>query len=439
MIPFRRITDHVLFRIVVVVAAAAGCIACALLKHWSWSITLLIVLILAVWWLWTLYLRQVRKVVLLLDALENNDNALRFNSRQGTKEDRTVNQLLNRVARILYRTKSEAVQQEKYYELILDFVNTGIIVLNSKGAVYQKNNEALRLLGLDILTHINQLNHVDRQLKERLAVTQAGDKFQIGFSNKQGQVNLSVSVSSITLKGEQLRILALNDINNELDEQEIDAWIRLIRVLTHEIMNSVTPISSISETLLTHTLVEDPEIRRGLQTISSTGKALLSFVDSYRKFTRIPTPNPSLIDVGPFIDRMIELARHQHPCNNITFNTTITPPDLILYADEQLISQVLINLLKNAIQAIDTQENGLVEITAGTNEHEEVWIEVSNNGPQIPDEVAKQLFIPFFTTKEGGSGVGLSLSRQIMRVSAGRLTLLPPQQEKKTTFRLHFK
>lgn len=159
---------------------------------------------------------------------------------------------------------------------------------------------------------------------------------------------MSVRVSDITVRKEHLRILALNDINNELDEKEIDSWIRLTRVLTHEIMNAVTPITSLSDTLLglTEAQVSKEEIRNGLQTISSTGKGLLSFVESYRKFTRIPTPEPSLFYVKSFIERMVELARHQYPDVRVTFHTDIAPSDLILYADENLVSQVVINLLK---------------------------------------------------------------------------------------------
>lgn len=177
-------------------------------------------------------------------------------------------------------------------------------------------------------------------------------------------------------------------------------------------------------------------MNHGLQTISTTGKGLLAFVESYRQFTRIPTPEPSLFYVKAFIERMVELACHQHPCEHIRFHTEITPADLIVYADENLISQVVINLLKNAIQAIGNQPDGRIELKASCNDMEEIWIEIKNNGPEIPAEIAEHIFIPFFTTKEGGSGIGLSISRQIMRLSGGSLTLL---REKETTFILKFK
>lgn len=407
-----------------------------------WAILCTLLLPIALRWQQKLYRQHVRRVLFMLDAIENNDNAIHFSETEQNADVRLVNNALNRVAHILYNVKSETAQQEKYYELILDCISTGILVLNDNGAVYQKNREALRLLGLNVFTHVSQLARIDAHLTHILTNCRAGDKLQIPFSNERGTVNFSIRVSDITVRKEHLRILALNDINSELDEKEIDSWIRLTRVLTHEIMNAVTPITSLSDTLLGLTdsspIIKE-EIRSGLQTISSTGKGLLSFVDSYRRFTRIPTPEPSLFYVKSFIERMVELARHQYPDVPVTFQKSISPDDLILYADENLISQVVINLLKNAIQAIEanlaSNHEGSIRIHAYCNEAEAVLIEISNNGPAIPADIAEHIFIPFFTTKEGGSGVGLSISRQIMRLSGGNISLLPG---KETTFVLKF-
>ena len=280
-------------------------------RDFIWMGLSLCLLLFSIWWQLSLYRIHTKRVLFMIDALENNDSAIHFPEEQIMPETREVNRALNRVGRILYNVKSETVQQEKYYELIMDCINTGVLVLNENGAVYQKNNEALRLLGLNVFTHIRQLNKVDIQLMKKIEFCRPGDKIQTIFNNERGTINLSIRVSGITVREEQLRILAFNDINSELDEKEIDSWIRLTRVLTHEIMNSVTPITSLSETLLSLADTRDEEIRRGLQTISTTGKGLLSFVESYRRFTRIPTPEPSLFYVKAFIDRMVELARQQ--------------------------------------------------------------------------------------------------------------------------------
>lgn len=432
----RLLTERYWFRLGVSLCFAITAALFYSNRDFVWMILSLCFLIFSIWWQLSLYRIHTKRVLFMIDALENNDNAIHFPEEKTTPETRDINRALNRVGHILYNVKSETAQQEKYYELILDCINTGVLVLNDNGAIYQKNNEALRLLGLNVLTHIRQLSKVDVTLMQKVEFCRTGEKLQITFNNERGTVNLSIRVSDITIRKEHLRILALSDINSELDEKEIDSWIRLTRVLTHEIMNSVTPITSLSDTLLSLSDTHDEEIRSGLQTISTTGKGLLAFVESYRRFTRIPTPEPSLFYVKAFIDRMVELARHQNTCKNITFHTDISPADLIVYADENLISQVVINLLKNAIQAIGTQADGKIEISARCNDSEEVLIEIKNNDPVIPPEIADHIFIPFFTTKEGGSGIGLSISRQIMRLSGGSITLLPG---KETKFVLKFK
>lgn len=432
----RLLTERYWFRLGVSLCFAITAALFYSNRDFVWMILSLCFLIFSIWWQLSLYRIHTKRVLFMIDALENNDNAIHFPEEKNTPETRDINRALNRVGHILYNVKSETAQQEKYYELILDCINTGVLVLNDNGAIYQKNNEALRLLGLNVLTHIRQLSKVDVTLMQKVEFCRTGEKLQITFNNERGTVNLSIRVSDITIRKEHLRILALSDINSELDEKEIDSWIRLTRVLTHERMNSVTPITSLSDTLLSLSDTHDEEIRSGLQTISTTGKGLLAFVESYRRFTRIPTPEPSLFYVKAFIDRMVELARHQNTCKNITFHTDISPADLIVYADENLISQVVINLLKNAIQAIGTQADGKIEISARCNDSEEILIEIKNNGPVIPPEIADHIFIPFFTTKEGGSGIGLSISRQIMRLSGGSITLLPG---KETKFVLKFK
>lgn len=381
-----------------------------------------------------LHRQYARKVLFLLDAIENNDYNIRFNEHNIPGNDRLIHHALNRMAQILGQVKNETAQREKYYELILNCVNTGIVVLNSRGDIYQKNNEALHLLGMEVLTHISQLTRIDAQLPELFYRCRPGDKLQTIFTNERGTVNLSVRVSGITIREESLRIVALNDINHELDEKEIDSWMRLTRVLTHEIMNSVTPITSLSDTLLTLTKGKD-EIHQGLQTISNTGKGLLSFVENYRRFTHIPTPVPTLFYVKGFINRMVQLARHRFPDTCTNFHINICPDDLILHADEHLIAQVMTNLLTNALQALGNQKDGHISIHAYCDENEAVLIEVSDNGPAIPPEVAEHIFIPFFTTKENGSGIGLSISRQIMRLSGGSLTYVPG---KETLFVLRF-
>lgn len=411
----------------------------AIIRQWEWFVFILIGWLYAIRLMSALYKRNAQKVAFMFDAIDNSDYAFQYATRGRSSNDKLVSASLNRITQILFQAKAEAIQKEKYYELIMNSVNTGIIVLDDTGNIYQTNNEALRLLGLSVFTHVKQLSRIDDSLQTIIANIRPGDKHQISFVNERGTVNLSIRVSEMTLQEKHVRILAINDINSELDDKEIDSWIRLTRVLTHEIMNSVTPITSLSDTLLSIHEDADSEIRNGLEVISTTGKSLISFVESYRKFTHIPTPEPSLFYVQKFAERMVNLARHHNNFPNITINIGIEPADLIVYADENLITQVVLNLLKNAMQAIGSEQpDGCIELKAYCNPDESVVIEVSNNGPTIPPEEAEHIFVPFFTTKEGGSGIGLSISRQIMRLSGGSIALKSNPAIKKTTFILTF-
>ncbi|MBR2455757.1 MAG: GHKL domain-containing protein [Bacteroidaceae bacterium] len=399
-------------------------------RNWLWLSVAVPTLIWTVWNFYRLYTYHTRKVAFLLDAIENDDPAIHFYEQVVDKDASKVNVILNRIARLLQNIKKETAQREKYYELIMDSVETGIVVLDDKGNVFQKNQKALKLFGLDILTHVKQLSRVSETLKKAFQEALPGQKQQVEYTTERGMVNLSMKVSDITIQNKALRIIALNDINHELDEREIDSWIRLTRVLTHEMMNSLTPITSLSETLLTLTDAQkDEELRQGLETIHSTGKGLANFVMSYRKLTRLPSPEPTLFDVRPFLERMVQLAYHQHPSTPISIILEEVQSDLMAYADESMMTQVMTNLLKNAIQAIDDNPKGEIRLRAYCDEQDMVYIEVSNNGPKILPEIAEQMFIPFFTTKEEGSGIGLSISKQMMRLQGGSISLLPRNDE----------
>lgn len=419
----KKWVDTFWMRLLIVLLLTVTCTWLALVRNWLWLPVVGVCLLVAVRHFYRIYTHNTRKIAFLLDAIENNDPAVHFYEQARDTGSSQVNVMLNRIAKILYNVKIETVQREKYYELILDFVETGIVVLNAKGAVFQKNRKALELLGLEVFTHIRQLSQVSEKLEEMLAKARPGDRLQADYSTGYGRVCLSLHVSGIRIKDEDLRIIALNDINSELDEREIDSWIRLTRVLTHEIMNSLSPITSLSETLLTLPGAGDEEMKQGLETIRTTGNGLMNFVNSYRRLTRLPIPEPTVFYVEPFLKRMVQLARHQYACPNITVEQQVAD-GLIVWADENLLAQVVTNLLINAMQAIGPAE-GCIRLSAYSQGGKSVCIEVANNGPRISDEMGKQIFVPFFTTKENGSGIGLSLSKQIMRICGGTLALRP--------------
>ena len=434
----KRLYNSLTFRLIVLAALVAASTVFVMQHRWIAATASLLSVAFAFGWSVRLYRRNLRKVSFMFDAVDNNDYAFHYATARHATEERIINESLNRILQILLQAKADAKEREKYYEMIMNSVNTGIVVINEKGFVLQQNSESLRLLGLPVFTHIRQLERIDEKLAERFTDLQPGEKYHLSFRNERGAVNLSVRVSETVLKGERVKLIAINDIHGEMEDKEVDTWIRLTRVLTHEIMNSVTPITSISSTLLSRHDEMKEELRNGLELISDTGKGLISFVESYRRFTHIPTPQPTLFYVGRFIERMTQLASHHH-ASHIAIQTDIRPDDLILYADEDLIGQVVLNLLKNAIQAIGPDHpDGQIMVRASCNSNESIVIEISNNGPAIPPEEAEHIFTPFFTTKEGGSGIGLSVARQIMRLSGGSISLKSNAPNHRTTFVLLF-
>ena len=238
-----------------------------LIGEWMFFIPAFAVWSISVYYLLRWDSKDARKVAFMFDAIDTTDYMFRYATGGRTSNEKMVSESLNRITQIILAAKKEAIQREKYYELILNSVHTGIIVLDDQGVVFQTNNEALRLLGLNVLTNIKQLARIDSKLVSDFSSIQAGNKQQLTFQNERGSVNLSVRVSEMTLQEKHVRILAINDINNELDQKEIDSWIRQTRVLTQEIVNSVTPMPSLSDRLRKIDRQVRPETQAGLPTI----------------------------------------------------------------------------------------------------------------------------------------------------------------------------
>ena len=368
-------------------------------------IVLLLVAVVGYIRLYRHYRRNIKKVTFLFDAIDNGDFSFSFPTEKRFKEDKILHQSLNRIKLFLQHTREEQMDREKYYEQILNAVDTGILVVDSHDNILQHNQAALRLLDTDVLTHMNQ---VKGKLKDE---------------------HLAKHETQAMLKDKHVRIIALSDVSHELSNQEVDSWIKLIRVLTHEIMNTITPVTSLSETLLTR-VTEDKDLKQGLETIHKTGTELLAFVNNYRRFTHVPQPQPALFYVEPFLERMAMLC-------NLEVEISVSPKDLLAYADKSLLSHVVTNLLKNAVEAFkEKRKLSFIRLQAYANAQESIIIDVSNNAGLIPEDVASHIFIPFFTTKPEGSGIGLSLSRQIMRVSGGSLSLHQDKAQGITTFRI---
>ncbi len=362
-----------------------------------------------------------RKIALLLDALENGDTSIKF----PVSNDRDVNVMLNRISEVLKRIRIETGEKERYYELILDRVGAGVLSVYDNGVVFQVNKAALSLLGLDVLTHMRQLERVCADLMHRIETAGNNDRLSVEVVTEGRKRTLSVNVSTITLQQHRLKIIVLDDISDSLDRKEVDSWIKLTRVMTHEIMNSLGPITSLSETLAERAGDGPEELREGLSTIAVTGKSLVSFVSSYRRLVYMPKVELVLFSVRPFFERMICLAMQHGASSDVTMTIKECDEELIAYADENMMGQVFANLLKNAVEAVCDMPDGRVELSAYCDESDRVVMTVSDNGPHIADDVADEIFVPFFTTKSTGTGVGLSISRRMVQLNGGSLTLSP--------------
>lgn len=372
-----------------------------------------------------------RKVAYMLDALEDKELNFRFDEHRlaGRKFNRTLNRLRN----IFDKERHEIIEQEKYFGMMLDHVRTGVAVIEKDGRVNYCNQTALTLLGIATFSHIRQLRQVSESLYNAFLTVTDDAEERASYYNESGKMTISLTASSALIGKTQVRVVAFNDISSEIAENEQESWSKLIRVLTHEIMNTVTPIASLSETLLKFDGVDD-EVRNGLDTISQSSKGLIKFVDSYRNLTRIAPPVKKAFYFKELADRVMNLTNEQALLSGVQCTYTEKTDDIILYADEGQITQIMLNLVKNAIQA----DAKTVEITAEINPSEHIIINVFNDGSPISKESQEEIFVPFFTTKQDGTGIGLSISRQIMRMHNGTISLTR-SDENGTIFTLLFR
>ena len=378
-----------------------------------------VLVVVLAWRLVNVYRRIVRNLDFIFGAVRNNDFSFRFVENPLRTEHSVVNHSLNRIKEVLDEAKMKALEKERYFEAVIECANVGIVILLENGAVVQNNSKALKLLGVPVLGHVGRLQGVSQSLAETLLKIAPMEKRSVSFSTESGEVNLLLSCSVMKYEGQELRIVSIEDINRELDMQEGLAWEKLTRILTHEIMNSLAPVTSISGTLL-NSKGNAEVLQQGLETIHGTSDRLMKFVDSFRSVTRIPLPKKE-----PFY--LLELFNEAVPLiapGDIRLVLAVDPKDTMIYADRVQLQQVVVNLLKNAVEACLLRDGERwIELRSHIAPDERVHIEISNNGGAIPADVAENIFTPFFTTKRDGSGIGLAVSKQIIRLHGGTLSL----------------
>lgn len=425
----RRLPILRLSMLVVILVAASmfvgWIVACG---HYGYLAPVLLLVAFLAWKLMDVYRGIVRNLDFIFGAVRNNDFSFRFVDDPMRTEHAVVNYSLNRIKEVLDEAKIKASDKEKYFESIIECANIGILILLENGTVMKHNSKALNLLGVPVLGHIDRLRPLSALLADTLMSIAPMEQRNVGVATESGDVNLLLNCSSMTYEGHLLRVISVENINRELDTQEGLAWEKLTRILTHEIMNSLAPVTSISNTLL-HNKENAEVLQQGLETIHSTSDRLMQFVDSFRSVTRIPPPEKApfyLMELFNEVTSLVNLGKHE-------LRIEVQPEDTMIYADHGQLSQVLVNLVKNAVEACNLRAGRQwVELRSRIASDERVHIEVSNSGGAIPSDAAANIFTPFFTTKHDGSGIGLAVSKQIIRLHGGTLSLSQNSDERVT-------
>lgn len=395
----RYLHEPILWSIFSILLSIAACILYAYGHNWSGILAIM----LAVWCGGT-GLREIRRlrhnINYLISAAINGDFSYKFPVTDVADNERRINMSLNLIVAHLESLGMRARQEAAFLETIINLVDAGIIVANGKGHVINANNAARRLLSLPVITDIRQIP-----------------------ADCHG---LEIKKTAARLRDEEIDIFTISDVSRMMQTAEIESLEKLTRVLTHEIMNSLTPVNSISETLCRHLeegrdIAAESDLHQQIEAIRSSSRSLMDFVKNFRKFTVIPEPKPQVIYLKTFLQRQISLARSFDKTGNIDFSLLVFPPDTMAYTDANLLGQVILNILKNAIEA----NPGKVETEVSIKDDESVEISISNDGAPIPENILPQIFTPFFTTKQEGSGIGLSLSRRIVASLGGTLLLTP--------------
>jgi len=357
----------------------------------------------------------------------------------------------NNVIEDFQKIRAEKEANFHYLQNVIQHIALSLIAFKKNGEVILINNAAKRLFRINSLKNINKLNSFSEDFVKVLTQLKNGEKTLMKVSTEDDLLQLMISAKIFKMYGHNISLISIQNIQTELETQELEAWQKLIRVLTHEIMNSITPISSLTATV--NDILDDIDttdnipqeiddetvidIRNALSTIHKRSLGLIHFVETYRNLTKIPKPDFKIFKVQDLFENVEKLLHETMKAQNIAFITEIEPTSIEITADEQLIEQIVINLLKNSLQALENQDNGKIILKAFIGLRSRARIQVIDNGPGILKEVLDMIFIPFFTTKQNGSGIGLSLSKQIMRQHGGTISA-NSTPNKETTFVLKF-
>ncbi|MBC5991327.1 sensor histidine kinase [Pontibacter cellulosilyticus] len=403
-------------------------------------------------WLLVLYQDRTNKQFMrFLNSIKYDDFSELFKVSKEGKQQEELATKLNEVMHKFRELRAEKEAHLQYFELIVQHIGIGIISYKPDGTIMLLNHAAKKLLKVGQLQQVQELENESPDLAQGLQLLEHNDKILVPLKHGAEQVNLAVHVMELSILGERIRLASLQNIQKELEEKEMEAWHNLIKVLTHEIMNSVTPIASLSASAYeelssyTDTVAEEVTMLRDeledvgqcLHTISRRSDGLIKFVSDFRNLTAVSVPKISRFSVNEMLMEMKTLMREQLAQKHVRIKVDVPQDRLLLSADRSMVEQVLINLIKNAIEAVHEQHEPRIILRAYLDERSRISIEVEDNGSGMTQEAQTKIFIPFYSTKKTGSGIGLSLSRQIMRLHKGSIAV-QSELGKGTKFILRF-
>jgi two-component system nitrogen regulation sensor histidine kinase NtrY len=439
---------RIIFRVILLGAAIALFIFMLSKSNMIFAAGFMVVIIFfQLWELYRFTSQTNRKLTRFLESVRYSDFISGFaaDNKLG-KSFKELNEAFNEVLEAFRKARSEKEENWQYLNTVVQQVRTGIISFDHEGNVQLINANAKRFVNVINLKNISELAEKNEKLFNALNEVQSGK----GVLYKTNEFLLTIQCTEMRIRGNTVKLVTLQNIQTELQKQELEAWQNLTRVLRHEIMNSITPISSLTSTLreiLSHEMIKKEndyelktdaadDLREGLATIENRSKGLIKFIDAYREYTSLPQPKIKTVLLKELIEKTAQFMRQELKKTNIQFSSSCSSDYLTIQADAEMIEQVLINLVKNAMESLLQNSTGKIELN-GKYEEQSIIIEVIDNGPGIIPEAINRIFVPFFTTKKTGSGIGLALSRQIMQMHNGSLTV-QSEPDVKTVFTLRF-